>query len=93
MLFSDLLLDNMLEWREREHELEDQIALNDPNTMAALQNCGLEKFFKLSSMRAQVPLLEYLVKMWDPDEQVFKVGVHDISIDIEDIYFLTGLSR
>jgi hypothetical protein len=47
----------MLELREREHELEVQIALNDPNTMVALQKCGLLKFFKLSSMRAQVPLL------------------------------------
>jgi hypothetical protein len=83
----------MLEWREREHELEDQISLNDPNTMASLRNCGLLKFFKLSSMRAQVPLLEHLVKMWDPNDQVFKVGAHDISLEIEDIYFLTGLSR
>jgi hypothetical protein len=44
-------------------------------------------------MREQVPLLEFLVKMWDPDKQVFKVGVHDLTIEIEDIYFLMGLSR
>jgi hypothetical protein len=44
-------------------------------------------------MRAQVRLLEYLVRMWDPDQQVFNVGAHTLSIDIEDIYFLTGLSR
>jgi hypothetical protein len=44
-------------------------------------------------MRAQVHLLEFLVKMWEPDEQVFKVGVHDLALEIEDIYFLTGLSR
>jgi hypothetical protein len=44
-------------------------------------------------MRARVPLLEHLVKMWDPNDQVFKVGSHDLSLDIEDIYFLTGLSR
>jgi hypothetical protein len=31
--------------------------------------------------------------MWDPDQQVFNVGAHTLSIDIEDIYFLTGLSR
>jgi hypothetical protein len=43
-------------------------------------------------MRAQVRLLEYLVCMWDPDQQVFHVGVHTFSLDIEDIYFLTGLS-
>jgi hypothetical protein len=44
-------------------------------------------------MRAQVRLLEYLVHMWDPDQQVFHVGVHTLSLDIEDIYFLTRLSR
>jgi hypothetical protein len=43
-------------------------------------------------MRAQVRLLEYLVRMWDPDQQVLNVGAHTFSIDIEDIY-LTGLSR
>jgi hypothetical protein len=31
--------------------------------------------------------------MWDPDQQVFHVGAHTLSLDIEDIYFLTGLSR
>jgi hypothetical protein len=31
--------------------------------------------------------------MWDVDQQVFHVGFHVLSLDIEDIYFLTGLSR
>ena len=44
-------------------------------------------------MRAQVRLLEYLVRMWDPDQQVFIVGAHTLAIDIEDIYFLNELSR
>jgi hypothetical protein len=83
----------MLEWREREHEMEDQITGNDPNTMLALQRCGLEKFFQIHDMRAQVRLLEFLVKMWEPNEQVFKVKVHDLALETEDIYFLTGLSR
>jgi hypothetical protein len=44
-------------------------------------------------MRAQLRLLEYLVHMWDVNEQEFHVGAHTLTIDIEDIYFLTGLSR
>jgi hypothetical protein len=36
-------------------------------------------------------LLEYLVHMWDVDQQVFHVGAHTLSLDIEDIYFLMGL--
>jgi hypothetical protein len=31
--------------------------------------------------------------MWDPDQQVFIMGAHTLTIDIEDIYFLTILSR
>jgi hypothetical protein len=54
---------------------------------------GLLKFFKIQGMRAQLRLLEYLVHMWDVDQQVFHVGAHILSLDIEDIYFLTGLSH
>jgi hypothetical protein len=59
----------------------------------ALRQCGLLKFFKIQGMRAQLRLLEYLVHMWDVNEQAFHVGAHILMIDIEDIYFLTGLSR
>ena len=51
------------------------------------------KYFWIPGMRAQVRLLEHLIQMWDPDQQVFHVGAHTLTIDIEDIYFLTGLSR
>jgi hypothetical protein len=60
---------------------------NDPNTMLALQRCGLEKFFQIHGMRAQVRLLEFLVKMWEPDEQVFKVGVHDLALEMRTFIF------
>jgi hypothetical protein len=83
----------VLEWREREHEEDNNAAENHPQTIAALRNCGLLKYFRIPGMRAQVRLLEHLVRMWDPDQQVFNVGAHTLTIDIEDIYFLTGLSR
>jgi hypothetical protein len=44
-------------------------------------------------MRAQLRLLEYLDHMWDVDQQVFHLGVHVLSLDIEYIYFLMGLSH
>ena len=31
--------------------------------------------------------------MWDPNQQNFVVGTHTLKIYVEDIYFLTGLSR
>jgi len=82
----------VLEWRKMEHEEDNAITENHPPTIATLRNCVLLKYFRIPGMRAQVRLLEYLVHMWDPDQQVFHVEVHTMSLDIEDIYFLTGLS-
>jgi hypothetical protein len=78
----------VLEWCEREHEEDNSISGNHPPTIAALRNCGLLKYLCIPGMRAQIRLLEYLVHMWDPNQQVFHVGVHTLSLDIEDIYFL-----
>jgi hypothetical protein len=83
----------VLEWCKREHEEDNAIVENHPPTIAALRNCGLLKYFCIPGMRAQVRLLEYLVHMWDLDHQVFHVGIHTLSLDIEDIYFLNGLSQ
>jgi hypothetical protein len=80
----------VLEWRKREHEEDNAIVRNHPPTIAALRNCGLLKYFRIPGMRAQVRLLEYLVHMWDPDQQVFHVGVHTLSLDIEDILLGSG---
>jgi hypothetical protein len=82
----------VLEWREREHGEDDAIVRNNLGTVASLRDCGLLKLFRIPGMSAQVRLLEYLVHMWDMDQQIFHVGVHTLSLDIEDIYFLTGLS-
>jgi hypothetical protein len=59
----------------------------------ALRKCGLLNFFRIQGMRAQLRLLEYLVHMWDVNEQVFRMGVHTLTLNIEDIYFLTWLSH
>jgi hypothetical protein len=82
----------VLEWREREHEEDNAMDESHPPTIAALRYCGILKYFRIPGMRAQVILLEYLVRMWDLDQQVFHVGAHTMFIDIEEIYFLTGLS-
>ena len=44
-------------------------------------------------MKAYVRLLEYIIGMWDPDQEHFVVGIHTLSIEIEYIYFLNRLSR
>jgi hypothetical protein len=40
-----------------------------------------------------VRLLELLVDFWDPDSESFNFDGKPLRIEVEDIYFLTGLSR
>jgi hypothetical protein len=56
----------MLEWREREHETEDLVALQDLHTVASLRNYGLLKFFKTQSMRKELMVLKIM------GEEIFK---------------------
>jgi hypothetical protein len=58
-----------------------------------LKRCGLYKFWALKGMRAQVRLLEMLVGYWDPDSERFILDGKPLRIEVEDIYFLTVLSR
>lgn len=44
-------------------------------------------------MCRQSTLLDYMVQKWDPEIQAFQIGVHTLEIDIEDIYFIIGLSK
>ena len=44
-------------------------------------------------MKAYIHILEYIIDMWDPEQQHFLVGTHILTINIEEIYFLTRISR
>ena len=44
-------------------------------------------------MRANVPLLEQLISYWDHDVEAFDLQGEILEIALEDIYFITGLSR
>jgi hypothetical protein len=44
-------------------------------------------------MRKEVLLLEYLIGLWDDVEQPFHIGPHMLEIELDDVYFLIGLSR
>ena len=57
----------VLEWREREHEDVDTEVQHDANSQQDLRGCGLYKFWKLGSLRAQPRLLQMLIDYWDPD--------------------------
>ena len=50
-------------------------------------------FFRTMSMISHERLLERILRMWNPEQRYFEVGAHVLTIEVEDIYFLTGLSR
>ena len=83
----------VLEWREREHEMMDQAALQIPPTIQALRTSGLLKFFCTSPMRANVRILEFLVNYWDHDMGMFNIQGETLELTVENIYFITGLSQ
>ena len=88
-----ILGSHRITWREREHEEQDMISLNDPGTVRALRYCGLLKYFRLSGMRQKIELLEFLVQEWDPAIEEFHIKNQLVPIIVEDVYFLIGLLR
>jgi hypothetical protein len=65
----------------------------DAGAQLALKICGIYKFLDLKGMRAQVRLLQMIVKFWDSDTKAFNIDGKPLSIEVEDIYFITRLSR
>ena len=82
-----------LTWREREHSAVDNEVMNNDEALEALRGCGLLKFFKLPNMKANVRLLERLIDYWDVEEEAFMIDQMPLRIEVEDIYFIKGLSR
>ena len=83
----------VIEWRECEHEGADIEALNHLDTIDALRQCGLLKYFQISSMRSETSLLQLLIGYGDPDRLLFMVDDEPLPLEVEDIYFLIGLSH
>ena len=77
----------------KQHEEQDMVALNNMGIVEALRNCGLLIYFKLSRMRKQIELLQFLVAAWDLTDQTFNIRDKMVHITIKGIYFLTKLSR
>ena len=82
----------VIEWHQREHEGADNEALNNLDTVNIFRQCGLLKYFQTSSMRSETSLLQLLIRYWDLDRSQFVIDDETISFEVEEIYFLTGLS-
>ena len=82
----------VLEWREREHGDVEEAVQGDLMAQQALHACGLYNFWCLGSLRAKPRLLQLLEDYWDLDSETFHFDGMSLSIEFEDIYFITGLS-
>lgn len=80
-------------WREREHALVDDEVMNDPNALEALRGCGLLNFFKMPNMKANTCLVKMLIHYSIIEDDSFMIDQMPLKIEIEDIYFITGLSQ
>ena len=83
----------VLKWREHEHGEVEEAVRADLMAQQALRACGLYKFWCLGGLRAKPRLLQMLVDYWDPDSKSFRIDGISLTIEVEDIYFITGLSR
>jgi hypothetical protein len=82
-----------VQWREREHEAIGELVAVYLNVVAVLMQCSLLKLFLCPFMHTQPRLLNALIDYWHPDVEAFMLQGQSLVPTIEDIYFLTGLSR
>ena len=83
----------VIEWKEREHSEEDKLAMENERCMEALRDCGVKKIFMTPCLRAQPELLQYLISIWDEDQEKFTLRDQELEIDFSNSYFIIGLSQ
>jgi hypothetical protein len=53
----------------------------------------LAQVFQIEKMKREILLLEHMIGLWDVAEQGFRIGTQLLTIELEDVYFLTDLSK
>ena len=81
----------MVIWKERQHDNDDTFAERNVGCIDALRDYRLLKLFWTPSMVSHERLLEHILRMWNLEQQHFEVGAHIMTVEVENIYFLTGL--
>ena len=64
----------MVTWKERQHDYDNSRATRDAGCIVSLRGCGLLNFFRAPNMVSHARLLEYILRMWNPEQQHFEVG-------------------
>ena len=83
----------MVIWKERQHDNDDAFIEQNAGCISTLRDYGLLKFFLPPSMVSHERLLEHILWIGNLEKQYFEVGAHILIVEVEDIYFLIGLSR
>ena len=70
----------------------EEAVQGDIMAQQALWAYGLYKFWCFGSLRAKPRLLQLLVDYWDLEYETLQIDRMPLSIEVEDIYFIIGLS-
>jgi hypothetical protein len=71
----------------------DRPIFDDDKDKQSLRACGMYTFFQISGMRTQWRLINILIDYWFPDVDAFMLTGKSLTIIVEEIYFMTSLSR
>lgn len=81
----EISIDMAIEWKERGPEAKDNQASQSVECVSALRDWKLLKFFRTRGLKAQNELLQYLIGLWDVDQQIFIIGDQELEIEVVDI--------
>ena len=58
-----------------------------------MRDCGLLIYVKMKKMKKEVLLLEHMIGLWNVAEKGFLMGSQLLTIELEDVYFISSLSK
>lgn len=79
-------------WRERWQSVIDNEVTDDQMVLDALKGCGLLKKFNMPNTKENIGLLKMLIHYWDLEKYAFIIEQMHLRVEIEDAYFIIGLS-
>jgi hypothetical protein len=81
---------------KKENQLTEEYKLcatEQATKTSILGRSGLLKYFKMQKMKKEILLLEYMIELWNVAEKGFQMGTQLLTIELEDVYFIIGLSK
>ena len=70
----------VIEWKEQEQSEEDELSMGNERCMEALRDFGLKKFFLTPCLHAQPEMLQYLISIWDEDQESSSFEIRNLRL-------------